>query len=40
VQKFDHNIGFREKYDFFAENWQKPQKIVIVTLTPGVNLKN
>jgi hypothetical protein len=26
MQKFDHNIGFREKRkNFFAENWQKSQ---------------
>jgi hypothetical protein len=30
----DHNIGFREKCNFFCENWQKSQKIVIITLTP------
>jgi hypothetical protein len=29
LQKFDHNIGF------CAENWQKSQKIVILTSTPG-----
>jgi hypothetical protein len=28
LQELDHNI-------FFAENWQKSQKIVIITLTPG-----
>jgi hypothetical protein len=33
MQKFDHNIGFWEKRQFFAGNWQKSQKIVI--MTPG-----
>jgi hypothetical protein len=38
--KLDHNIGFREKREvFFAENWQKSEKIVIITSIPGwVNL--
>jgi hypothetical protein len=31
---FDHNIGFWENANFFAENWQKLQKIVIITSTP------
>jgi hypothetical protein len=31
---FCHNIGFWEKRQFFAENWQKSQKIVIITSTP------
>jgi hypothetical protein len=34
MQKFDRNIGFREKRHFFAENWQKVQKIVIIPSTP------
>jgi hypothetical protein len=34
LQKFDHNNGFREKRQFFAENWQKSQKIGIITSTP------
>jgi hypothetical protein len=34
-EKVDHNIGFYEKRQFFAENWQKSQKIVIITSTPG-----
>jgi hypothetical protein len=34
-KEFDHNIGFGEKRHFFAENWQKSQKIVIITSTPG-----
>jgi hypothetical protein len=29
------NIGFREKRHFFCENWQKSQKIVITSSTPG-----
>jgi hypothetical protein len=36
MQIFDHNIGFCEKRHFFAENWQKSQKIVIMTSTPGL----
>jgi hypothetical protein len=35
MQNFDHNIGFWEKRQFFAKNWQKSQKIVIITSTPG-----
>jgi hypothetical protein len=35
LQKFDHNIGFWEKRQFFAENWQKSQKIVIIASTPN-----
>jgi hypothetical protein len=34
MQNLDHNIGFREKRQFFAENWEKSQKIVIITSTP------
>jgi hypothetical protein len=34
LQKFDHNIGFQEKQDFFAENWQKSLKIVIIASIP------
>jgi predicted acetyltransferase len=37
LQKFDHTISFREKHQFFVENWQKWQKIVIITSTPGAN---
>jgi hypothetical protein len=33
LQKFDHNIGFWENANFFAENLQKSQKIVIITST-------
>jgi hypothetical protein len=33
VHIFDHNIGFWEKRQFFAKNWQKSQKIVIITST-------
>jgi hypothetical protein len=31
---FAHTIGFSENANFFAENWQKSQKIVIITSTP------
>jgi hypothetical protein len=34
MPKLDHNIGLREKRQFFEENWQKSQKIVITTSTP------
>jgi hypothetical protein len=34
MQNFDHNIGFEKNVIFFAENWQKLQKIVIITSTP------
>jgi hypothetical protein len=34
MQNFDHNIGFKTDANFFAENWQKLQKIVIITSTP------
>jgi hypothetical protein len=34
LKKIDHNIGFLEKRQFFAENWQKSTKIVIITSTP------
>jgi hypothetical protein len=34
AKKIDHSIGFWEKRHFFAENWQKLQKIVIITSTP------
>jgi hypothetical protein len=27
-------FGLREKRHFFAENWEKSQKIVIITPTP------
>jgi hypothetical protein len=39
---FDHNIGFWENANFFSENWQKSQKFVIITSTPGrpVSKKN
>jgi hypothetical protein len=36
MQNFDHNIGFWEKSQFFAENWQNSQKIVIITSTPAL----
>jgi phosphotransferase system IIA component len=35
LKQLDHNIGFREKRQFFAENWEKSQKIVIIISTPG-----
>jgi hypothetical protein len=34
MQNFNNNIGFWEKK--FAENWQKSQKIVIITSTPDL----
>jgi hypothetical protein len=40
MHNFDHNIGFWEKRQFFAENWRKSQKIVIITSIPDVSLKN
>jgi hypothetical protein len=34
-------LAFEKNANFFAENWQKSQKIVIITSTPAfVNLKN
>jgi hypothetical protein len=39
MQNFDHNIVFfLEKRQFFAENWRKSQKSVIITSTPGVSV--
>jgi hypothetical protein len=35
---FNKNFCFGEKRQFFAEIWQKSQKIVIITSTPGVNV--
>jgi hypothetical protein len=35
MQKFDQNIGFWEKRQFFAQNSRKSQKIAIITSTPG-----
>jgi hypothetical protein len=35
LQKSDHNIGFWEKRHIFGENWQKSQKLVIITSSPG-----
>jgi hypothetical protein len=32
--KFDHNIVFCDKLQFFAENWLKSPKLVIITSTP------
>jgi hypothetical protein len=34
MQKFNHSIGFGEKRQFFAKNWRKSQKMVIITSTP------
>jgi hypothetical protein len=31
MQKFEHNIGVFERKKNFADNCQKPQKIVIIT---------
>jgi hypothetical protein len=36
--KNDHNIGVWEKRQFCRQNCQKPQKIVIITSTPGTNV--
>jgi hypothetical protein len=37
--KFDRNIGvFEKKAHFFAENCQKSQQIVIMTLVPGTDV--
>jgi hypothetical protein len=33
-KNFDLNIGFWENANFYAENCQKSQKIVIITSTP------
>jgi hypothetical protein len=37
LAKIYRKIGFWEKRPFFAENWQKSQKIVILTRTLGPN---
>jgi hypothetical protein len=37
MQTFDHNIGVLDKRQFFAENWQNPQKIVIEKFAPRPN---
>jgi hypothetical protein len=34
-KKFNLIIGFWEKRQFFAKNWQKSQKIVVITSTQG-----
>jgi hypothetical protein len=34
LKKNYHNIGIEEKREFSAENWEKSQKIVIITSTP------
>jgi hypothetical protein len=38
MQNCDHNIGFWEKRQFFRKNWQKSQKIVIITSIPGLSV--
>jgi hypothetical protein len=30
-------LDFKKNANFFAENWQKSQKLVIITSTPGAN---
>jgi hypothetical protein len=40
MQIFDDNIGYWEKRQFFAENLQKSQKIVIIKSTPERFQKN
>jgi hypothetical protein len=30
-------LVFEKNAKFFAENWQKPQKIAIITSTPGID---
>jgi hypothetical protein len=35
LQKNDQNIVFLRKTPFFAENWQKSQKILIIKSTQG-----
>jgi hypothetical protein len=37
LEKVDHNIGIKEKRQFFAGNLEKSPKIVIITSTPGAN---
>jgi hypothetical protein len=32
-------LVFEKNANFFAENWQKSQKIMIITSTPGVELQ-
>jgi hypothetical protein len=34
-EKNDHNIVFSKNANFFAENWEKSQKIVTITSSPG-----
>jgi hypothetical protein len=36
LQKLDHNIAVWETRQFFLENCRKSQKIMIITLTPGL----
>jgi hypothetical protein len=33
-KKLSYNIGFGGKRQFFAENWQKSQKLVIINIGP------
>jgi hypothetical protein len=35
-KNFIITLVFEKNANFFAENWQKTQKILIVTLTPGL----
>jgi hypothetical protein len=35
LKKLIITLVFEKNANFFAENWQKSQKIVIITLTPG-----
>jgi hypothetical protein len=36
MPKIDHNDVFSEnRLNYFAENWQKPLKIMFIALTPG-----
>jgi hypothetical protein len=40
LQKFYHNIGFAKNANFYAENWRKSQKILIITSTPAYSYKH
>jgi hypothetical protein len=35
LKKLIITLVFKENANFFAENWKKSQKIVIITSTPG-----
>jgi hypothetical protein len=39
-EKIDHHIGILKKRHFFAGNWGKSQKIVIINIDPGFYHKN